>query len=65
MTNCDHRLLRLWRVSGEQKIYCCGICNEPFLTTLTPVTLPKPTVPAEPQNSNQVAPVAGEHRDVV
>lgn len=35
MTSCEHRLLRLWRVTPEGKVYCCGACGEPFVVTLT------------------------------
>ena len=35
MTACDHRLLRLWKVTAEAKTYCCTFCGGEFVVTLT------------------------------
>ncbi len=46
MTGCEHKLLRLWRVTPEGKVYVCGACGQPFRVTLAIVTLPaNPTAP--------------------
>ena len=34
MTACEHRLLRLWRVTAQGRLYVCGGCGEAYLVTL-------------------------------
>ncbi len=36
MTACEHRLLRLRKVTQQGKVYYCPLCGESYVATLTP-----------------------------
>lgn len=50
MTACEHRLLRLWRVTAQGKVYVCGGCGEAFVVALDK---PGANTPASPRGANR------------